>query len=215
MKHLKKLNLFLLLTLLLNFGISTSCECARHRKKIEGVKFSFLDDKKLQSRIDQLSQSLLHRKEENPEIVPPIIIGGRYGSVPHAENYESHHLISAHFCRAHADVIKTSDAPCVLILKNIHKFTGSYGANKEHYFEKEEEAYHTGDLEAVLELGLTDLKRVINNHYAYYKRASTPKFTPFNRAKAALQRIDPNAYSEQDLTPFMTTPLKGKRRPAN
>ena len=214
MKYFKKINLFLLLILLLNFGISTTCECVRPKKTVDGLTFSFLDGKKLPTRIIQLTQSFQHRKDENPGVIPPIIIGGRYYSVPHAENYESHHLISAHFCRAHKNVIKTADAPCVLILKNIHRFTGSYDAiNREQYFKMEEEAYRLGGLEAVLELGIKDLNKIINNHYAYYKRPSTPKFTPYRNALAALQRIDPLACPGEDLTQFITTPLKAKRPP--
>ncbi len=212
MKHFKKFNLFLLSILLfLNFGISSSCYCSRHKENIGGIVFTLERGKAVQQKLERLKLSLKHRKEENPDIIPPIIIGGRYQSVPHAKKYESHHLISAHFCRAHKDIINVKDAPSVLILKELHKFTGSYGGNSAQYFKKEEKAYSSGGLEAILKLGIADLNKIIDQHYAKYKRVSTPKFTPYKRAEAALQRIDSGAYSQEDLSSFISTPLKAKR----
>lgn len=211
MKYFKKLNKLLFISLLICLGINTSCECVRYKKTVGGVNFTFINDGKIQERIDKLTASLKHRQDENPGIIPPIIAGGRYGSVPHAEKYESHHLISAHFCRTHQNLIAVKDAPSVLILKDIHKFTGSFGGNSEQYFKKEQEAFNAGGLEAVLELGISDLNKLINQHYANYKPVTPKKFTPFKRAKGALQRINSKAYPGEDLSAFISTPLKKQK----
>lgn len=209
-KPFKKLKIFVLSTsLILSSGVTTICYCGRHKEVIEGQTFTFANSPRVQAQIGRLQISLRSRKEENPGITPPIIFGGRYKSVPHTLGYESHHLISANFCRIHGDIIEVKNAPAVLILKDIHKNTGSYGGDSEKYLELEEEAFRQGGLQAVLELGIKNLRQVINEYYTFSRIPVLP-ISPFKRAQAMLKERDSNAYPGEDLTAFVTTPLKPK-----
>ncbi len=174
MKCFQKINKILLFAVMFLF-LGTNALCG-HRTylNIDGIKFSFVNKKDLERQASEVKSSLAHRLAENPKNIPYIITGGKYLSVPHTNGYESHHLISAAFCRKYPGIIEAKNAPAVLILKQLHFLTGSYGGKSEAYLKKEEEAYKNGGIEAVLKLGVNDLYSAIESYIVkYYLDVST------------------------------------------
>lgn len=102
-----------------------------------------------------------------------ILSGGIYSQVPHLVTInpsaqknvcEVHHLISAHFCRNHRDIISVHNAPAVLIPKELHRLTGSYGSfcKSKLYRDKEERVFKKHrSIQEVFEFGLKDLEKAM------------------------------------------------------
>lgn len=102
-----------------------------------------------------------------------ILSGGMYSQVPHLVTinpsaqknvWEVHHLVSAHFCRNHRDIISVHNAPAVLIPKELHRLTGSYGSSwkSKLYRDKEERVFKKNrSIQEVFEFGLKDLEKAM------------------------------------------------------
>lgn len=102
-----------------------------------------------------------------------ILSGGMYNQVPHLVTinpsaqknvWEVHHLISTHFCKNHRDIISVHNAPAVLIPKELHRLTGSYGSfyKSKLYRDKEERVFKKHrSIQEVFKFGLKDLKKAM------------------------------------------------------
>lgn len=146
-----------------------------------------------------------------------ILSGGMFSQVPHFVTinpsaqknvWEVHHLISAHFCRNHRDIISVHNAPAVLIPKELHKLTGSYGSfcKSKLYRDKEERVFKKyRSIQEVFEFGLKDLKKAMKE-LGYSDKEITEYFnrTPIKRVQDIIRDV-------QDYSSTCPpTPLKSK-----
>lgn len=161
MKKFKKFFGIACLSLIVTLPFGAKC-CATGSKRVPVTLAStkqtvrLLNNKKLGQKIEEINTHL--NKKYNVEIID----GGSYYNTARADGYEVHHLISAHFCRNHPDVLSISRSPAVLIPKKVHRLTGSHigsgYTNMIHYLSKEEKNYQKyQSIHALTALGIRDL----------------------------------------------------------
>lgn len=154
-----------------------------------------LDTKTLDQKIEEIKRHI------GKGYTVEILDGGSYYNTARANGYECHHLVSSHFCGNHPNVLSRSQAPAVLIPKELHQLTGSHPCSgfMNDYLKREEEVFaRRNSIHDVAKLGMEDLIRAVK---LYYREKSTGKIdirsadvatqTPVKRAFEQVQILSP------------------------
>ncbi len=137
----------------------------------------------------------INRMVQNKTFIP-ILDGGAYSKICTAIGYERHHLVSKSFCQNHG--IRYEDAPSVLISKELHHLTGSFGSKKGsiEYRNKENEIFASVSdqkdaIYQVYSFGLDNLIDILQPEYSKLTEEKVKLMTPVKQARrsAWLQNV--------------------------
>ncbi len=156
-------------------------------------------------------------KMVNNKTFIPILDGGEYSKICTAKGYERHHLVSTAFCKKHQ--IPYRHAPAVLISKELHKQTGSFGCLKgsQIYRDRENQIFntaieqndHNGAIYQVYSFGLDNLIDILQPEYSKLTEEKVKLMTPVKQARSSTwlknvpsaQKIYTPTQNSQDTNP--------------